>query len=76
MHITRRQLLLHATSAALLSDLLRRDVLDPVALAQTPGDWDRGMVFHALPTVNHDRILLKLSLTQAASAAPQTPVRK
>ena len=75
MRITRRQLLLHATaSATLLSDLLSRDVLDPVVLAQTTGDWDRGMVFHALPTVNHNRILLKLSLTQAQSGAPSMTV--
>ena len=75
MRITRRQLLLHATaSATLLSDLLSRDVLDPVVLAQTTGDWDRGMVFHALPTVNHNRIFLKLSLTQAQSGAPSMTV--
>jgi hypothetical protein len=69
--ITRRQLLVHATAtAALLSDTLNRHIPGWDAFAQVRGDWDQGLVFHVLPTVSHDRILLKLSLTEAQSGAP------
>ena len=34
------------------------------------------MIFHALPTVNHNRIFLKLSLTQAQSGAPSNDRRR
>jgi hypothetical protein len=74
VRISRRQLLIHATAtAALLSDTLNRHIPGGDAFAQAP-DWDAGPVFHALPTVSHDRILLKLSLTEAQAGAPSLRV--
>ena len=69
--ITRRQLLVHATAtAALLSDALNRHIPGWDAFAQTRDDWDQGSIFHVLPTASHQRILLKLSLTEAQTGAP------
>ena len=62
MRITRRQLLAHAAAAAVLS---HRSAL----VAQEPA-WDAGSLVHVLPTVTHDRILLKLSLAEAQAQAP------
>lgn len=75
MLISRRRLLIHATAtAAFLSDTLHRNIPGWNAFAQTVDDWDRGAVFHILPTVSHERILLKLSLREAQSGAPALTV--
>jgi hypothetical protein len=68
--ITRRQLLVHTATAALLSDILRTDVLGVETFAQAGDSWDRGRLFHVLPTVSHDRILIKTSLMDAQTGAP------
>lgn len=72
MILTRRQLLCHVSAAA--ASLSTRwsvaDLLDAHLSAQALDSWDAGSVYHALPAVSHDRILLKVSLTEALEAAP------
>jgi hypothetical protein len=48
----------------------------PVDLVTNNADtgWNPGSVFHILPTVNHDRILIKASLTKALSAPPHLKI--
>jgi hypothetical protein len=75
VRITRRQLLVHASAtAAFLSDLLQRQVPHAEAYAQALNVWDRGRVFHLLPTVSHERILLKASLVDAQPSPPSIAV--
>jgi hypothetical protein len=40
---------------------------------QEPG-WNAGPVFHILPTVNHERILIKASFTKSFSDAPRLTI--
>src|SRR3569833_1434718 len=52
-------------------------VLAPtIAPAQESGkeDWDQGKLLHLLPTVSHDRILIKASFGAALAGAPELRV--
>jgi len=73
VRISRRQLLIHATAAA--ACLTRRgspgDVLDAHLFAQSRDSWRPGTVFHILPAVSHERMLLKVSFVEAQPGAPQ-----
>lgn len=35
------------------------------------GDWDQGTIFHVLPTVNHERMLLKVSFDKSYDKPPR-----
>lgn len=60
MSISRRQLL----AAAVAASTGRR------AQAQADNPWDEGLVRHLLPTINHERLLLKASFRQPLSSPP------
>ncbi len=52
--------------------------LGSVNLVENDNDpnWDSGSVFHILPTVNHNRMLIKVSLRQAQELPPKIKFRK
>ena len=63
---------LKASASTLITASLA-DALIPSAhawSAQPELDWDAGRVTHLLPSVNDRNLLLKVSLTEAQTAAP------
>ena len=74
---TRRDFLLGA-AAATLPRLITAGIGGPAAAAEAAStrekDWDQGEVQHLIPTVSHDRFLIKASFTQAQSTAPELDV--
>jgi hypothetical protein len=74
---TRRDFLLGA-AAATLPRLITAGIGGPAAAAEAASprekDWDQGEVQHLIPTVSHDRFLIKASFTQAQLAAPELDV--
>ena len=75
--LTRRELLLLKSMAAAGAFVGRpfdlADWLGSAAVAQET-DWDAGELFHVLPTVNHDRALLKCSFQAPLPEAPELRV--
>ncbi len=82
---TRRRSLLQAGAAlalgaspfatsALATSALGAPVL-PSTGTGTEAPWDAGDLAHLLPTVSHDRMLIKLSFHQALASAPQLRVQ-
>src|SRR5215510_2283844 len=70
--LSRRELL--AGSGGLLA-AANASVDQPSPASSTRNDralreWDGGQVMHLLPTVSHERILIKASFRQALGAAP------
>ena len=74
---TRRDFMLGA-AAAVLPRLIASGIGGPASAAEAPApreaNWDQGQVQHLLPTVSHDRFLIKASFTQAQLAAPELMV--
>ena len=69
---TRRDFALGAGSAG-LSAALAPPVLAADHHIRTDG-WDQGKLLHLLPTVSHDRILVKASFSAALAGAPELHV--
>lgn len=66
---TRRDFVIGAGSAGF------SPILAPGAAEAAPGDgWDQGKLVHLLPTVSHDRILIKASFSTALAGAPELHV--
>jgi hypothetical protein len=74
---TRRDFMLAAAAAA-LPRLIDSGIGGPASAAEAPGpreaNWDQGELQHLIPTVSHDRFLIKASFTQAQLAAPELMV--
>jgi hypothetical protein len=74
---TRRDFMLGAAAAA-LPRLIGSGIGGPASAAQAPApreaNWDQGEVQHLIPTVSHDRFLIKASFTRAQLAAPELMV--
>jgi len=74
---TRRDFMLGAAAAA-LPRLIASGIGGPASAAEAPApretNWDQGQVQHLLPTVSHDRFLIKASFMQAQLAAPELMV--
>jgi hypothetical protein len=74
---TRRDFVLGA-AAATLPRFIMTGIGGPAAAAEVPKqsekDWDQGEVQHLIPTASHDRFLIKVSFTNAQSAAPELEV--
>jgi hypothetical protein len=74
---TRRDFMLGAAAAA-LPRLIASGIGGPASAAQAPApreaNWDQGEVQHLIPTVSHDRFLIKASFTRAQLAAPELMV--
>src|SRR5271165_4541867 len=74
---TRREFVLGA-AAATLPRLIGSGIGGPASAAEAPapGDenWDQGRLQHLIPTVSHDRFLIKASFTEAQSAPPELQV--
>src|SRR3989442_5641787 len=75
MH-TRREFLAGAATAGLATTIGSLSVLRPVpaaaqfSSARLADDWDAGQVTHLLPTVSHERMLIKVSLKQPLATSP------
>jgi hypothetical protein len=71
---TRREFVLGA-AAATLPRLIATGIGGPASAAEAPAqrekDWDQGEVQHLLPTVSHDRFLIKASFSQTQVAPPE-----
>jgi hypothetical protein len=71
---TRRDFVLGA-AAATLPRLITSGIGGPASAAEAPaprdGNWDQGEVQHLIPTVSHDRFLIKASFREAQQAAPE-----
>jgi len=74
---TRREFVMGA-AAATLPRLIGTGIGGPAAAAEavktTDGNWDQGQVQHLLPTVSHDRFLIKASFASPLQAAPELAV--
>src|SRR5271165_3607405 len=74
---TRREFVLGA-AAATLPRLIESGIGGPASAAEAPAprdeNWDQGGVQHLIPTVSHDRFLIKASFTQAQQGAPELMV--
>src|SRR5262249_57290676 len=74
---TRRDFLISAAAAGLPS-IISSGIAGPAAAAVTSNarenNWDQGRVQHLLPTVNHERLLIKTSFDQSLFTAPQLHV--
>jgi hypothetical protein len=74
---TRRDFVLGA-AAVTLPRLITTGIGGPAAAADNPPalekDWDQGTVQHLIPTVSHDRMLIKASFTEAQAAPPTLEV--
>jgi hypothetical protein len=74
---TRRDFMLGAAAAA-LPRLIDSGIGGPASAAEAPApreaNWDQGELQHLIPTVSHDRFLIKASFTQAQLAAPELMV--
>lgn len=74
---TRREFLAQAASAGIATTIGSLSVAGPLPAAAQSGnalpgdDWDAGQVTHLLPTVSHERMLIKASFRQPLA---QTPV--
>ena len=73
---TRRDFLTGAASAG-LATAIGPPILRPTPAAAQPSgialpgeDWDAGQVAHLLPTVSHERMLIKASFNRPLAAAP------
>jgi hypothetical protein len=71
---TRRDFVLGA-AAATLPRLITSGIGGPASAAEVPAprdeNWDQGEVQHLIPTVSHDRFLIKASFREAQQAAPE-----
>jgi len=74
---TRREFVMGA-AAATLPRLIVSGIGGPAAAAESPAarddNWDQGRLQHLIPTVSHDRFLIKASFTEAQSAPPELQV--
>jgi hypothetical protein len=74
---TRRDFVLGA-AAATLPRLITTGVGGPAAAADNPParetNWDQGAVQHLIPTLSHDRMLIKASFTEAQLTPPTLEV--
>jgi hypothetical protein len=74
---TRREFVLGA-AAVTLPRVVTSGIGGPALAAEAPAVrdeyWDQGEVQHLIPTVSHDRFLIKASLTRAQQAAPELEV--
>jgi hypothetical protein len=74
---TRRDFIL-GVAASGLPQIISSGIAGPASAAETPNirdrDWDQGRVQHMLPTVNHDRFLIKASFDKPLLAAPELQV--
>jgi len=73
---TRRDFLIGAAAAGLPSIInsgIAR-LASPTATNARENNWDQGWVQHLLPTVNHDRLLIKASFDRSLSTAPELQV--
>ena len=74
---TRRDFLIGAAAAGLPS-IINSGIAGPASAAVTTNarenNWDQGWVQHLLPTVNHDRLLIKASFDRSLSTAPELQV--
>src|SRR5260370_34545531 len=74
---TRRECMLGA-AAATLPRLITSGIGGPASAAETPAprdeNWDQGEVQHLIPTVSHDRFLIKASFAQTQLAPPELEV--
>ena len=74
---TRRDFIV-GVAASGLPQILSSGIAGPASAADTPNirdrDWDQGLVQHMLPTVNHDRFLIKASFNKPLLAAPELQV--
>src|SRR5262245_55022858 len=74
---TRREFLISAAAAGLPS-IISSGIAGPAAAAVTSNarenNWDQGRVQHLLPTVNHERLLIKASFDQSLLTAPELHV--
>ena len=74
---TRRDFMLGA-AAATLPRLISSGIGGPASAAEGPKaadeDWDQGRVRHLIPTVSHDRFLIKASFDPPLFAAPDLEV--
>jgi len=74
---TRREFVLGASAAA-LPRLIHSGIAGPAAAAEKTGttdeSWDQGQLRHLLPTVSHDRFLIKASFASPLLAAPELEV--
>src|SRR5262249_25133222 len=74
---TRREFLIRAAAAGLPS-IISSGIAGPASAAVTTNahenNWDQGRVQHLLPTVNHDRLLIKASFDQSLLTAPELHV--
>jgi hypothetical protein len=74
---TRRDFMLGAAAATLprpISSGIGGPASAAEATAPQEENWDQGEVQHLIPTVSHDRLLIKASFTQAQEAAPELTV--
>src|SRR5690349_7974275 len=67
---TRRDFTIGAGSAG-LSAALAPAIAAPAADDKRTNGWDQGKLLHLLPTVSHDRILIKASFGAALAGAPE-----
>src|SRR6516225_5246757 len=74
---TRRDLLI-AAAASSLPRIITSGVAGPTAAATVASaredQWDQGRLAHLLPTVSHDRFLIKASFDHLLAAAPELSV--
>ena len=74
---TRRDLLI-AAAASSLPRIITSGVAGPTAAATVASaredQWDQGRLAHLLPTVSHDRFLIKASFDHPLAAAPELSV--
>jgi hypothetical protein len=74
---TRRDFLIGAAAAGLPS-IISSGIVGPASADATTnareGDWDQGRVQHLLPTVNHDRLLIKGSFDRPLLTTPELHV--
>src|SRR5262249_17661787 len=71
---TRRDFLIGAAAAGLPS-IINSGIAGPASPVATTNarenNWDQGWVQHLLPTVNHDRLLIKASFDRSLSTVPE-----
>jgi hypothetical protein len=74
---TRRDFLIRAAAAGLPS-IVSSGIAGPASAVVTSNarenNWDQGRVQHLLPTVNHDRLLIKASFDQPLLTTPELHV--
>jgi hypothetical protein len=74
---TRRDFLV-GVAASGLPQIISSGIAGPASAAEAPNtrdhDWDQGQVQHLLPTVNHDRFLIKISFDKPLFGSPELQV--